>query len=387
MGGFLAGKLIQILKLPSITGYVLAGIVMGYSAMNIIQKPMLPHLRFIEVLGLSMVALIIGSDLNNKKLQRLGKSVIIITIVQVAGAFAVVTLATMWLLKMPLHTAILLGAIASATAPAATVAVIHEFKASGPLTDTLLAVVALDDAVCVILFSITVAISGILIRGSSHGLFWTHIGKSIWEIFGSVIFGVLLGYLVIFILKRIREKHEVVVVLLGFAFLAGELGEFFGLSSLLLNMTLGYMLTNYGHKPNISSRLEEVELPILICFFTLAGATLDLVVLAQNWVAAMVFVIARAFGKVLGAYTGGKIGHASETVVKYLGLAMLPQAGVAIALLLVVGEEFPQIAPLITALVLASVTFNEIFGPLGTKLAIIASKEDGRKQKISSHSR
>jgi len=381
LGGFWAGKIIHLIKLPSITGYVLYGILLG-SVMSIIHKPMIHHLRFIEVLGLSMVALIIGSDLNNKKLKHLGKAVLIITLTQVAGAFFMVTLIMNLLLKIPLHTALLLGAIGSATAPAATVAVLHEYKAHGPLTDTLMAIVALDDAVCIILFSVSLAVSGILLNGRSHDFSWIgFMKKPFWEIGGSIVFGVMIGFLVIFILRRIKERHEVVVVLLGFAFLAGEIGEIFGLSSLLLNMSYGYILTNFSKRPHISILMEDIELPILICFFTLAGATLNLPILLQNWVAALAFVMARGTGKVVGTYAGGKISHASESVVKYLGFAMLPQAGVAIALVLVVGEQCPQLAPLITALVLASVTVNEIFGPLGTKFAVIGSGEDGREKK------
>ena len=132
LGGFWAGKVIQLLKLPAVTGYVLGGIFMGFSVMNIIQKPMIHHLQFIEVLGLSMVALIIGGDLNNKKLKSLGKSVVIINLVEGSGAFFLVTLSTWLILRVPLHTALLLGAISFATAPAATIAVLMNIRPMGP---------------------------------------------------------------------------------------------------------------------------------------------------------------------------------------------------------------------------------------------------------------
>ncbi len=383
LGGFWAGKVIQLLKLPAVTGYVLGGIFMGFSVMNIIQKPMIHHLQFIEVLGLSMVALIIGGDLNNKKLKSLGKSVVIINLVEGSGAFFLVTLSTWLILRVPLHTALLLGAISFATAPAATIAVLQEYKAHGPLPDTLIAVVGLDDAVCVIFFSVAMAISGVLLQGSFKDFTMAHLSKPLWEIFGSIFFGVVLGFGVNKILRKIREKQEIVVVLLGFAFLAGEVAEFFGLSCLLLNMTYGYIITNFGPRPHIIDHLQDVELPILICFFTLAGATLDLPILMKNWSIALVFILARGIGKVGGAYLGGKLSHAQDTVTKYLGLALLPQAGVAIALVLAVSDSYPEIAPLVMAIILASVAFNEIFGPIGTKYAIMASGEDHRpKPKI-----
>lgn len=376
--GFAGGKLIQVIKLPAVTGYVLIGILLGASALNVIQNPMLKNLRFVEALGLSLVALIIGGDLSIKKLKSLGKMVLIITIVQVLGAFFSVTLASGLLLNLPWAMALLLGAISSATAPAATVAVIHEYKAKGPLTDTLLSIVALDDAVCVILFSIVVAITKLMVNSSSFSI--KELLLPVWDIGGSFIFGCIIGLITLKIMKWIRDKHELMIIIVGFAFLFGELAEQWHMSALLMNMMYGFVLVNFAQNPRVLYGLTDIELPIFVCFFTLAGSSLNLKVLLQNWLPALIFITARGFGKISGVYIGGRLGKAPESIKKYLGFGMLPQAGVSIALVLAVQGEYPGLAKAITAIVLAGVAVNEIIGPLGTKHAL---KKSGEMHKLT----
>lgn len=374
--GFAGGKIINVIKLPAVTGYVLIGILLGASAINIISVNMLINLKFIEALGLSLVALIIGGDLHIKKLKELGRMVMIITIVQVFGAFATVSLVTGLLLRLPWAIAIILGAISSATAPAATVAVIHEYKAKGPLTDTLMAIVALDDAVCVILFSIVVAAAKLMVDSSTFNI--KHLLLPVWDIGGSFIFGCIIGIVTIKLMKWIKDRHELVIIVVGFAFLFGEFAEQFHMSALLVNMMYGFVLVNFSPNPRILRNLIDIELPIFICFFTLAGASLNLKILISNWLPALVFIIARAIGKVSGVYIGGLLSNAPDIIKKYLGFGMLPQAGVAIALVLAVQSEFPDLARFITALVLAAVAANEIVGPIGTKFALKKSGEMDR---------
>ncbi|MGA1863822.1 MAG: cation:proton antiporter [bacterium] len=382
--GFAGGKIIQLLKLPSVTGYVLVGILLGVSALNIIQYHMLKDLRFIEVLGLSLVALIIGGDLRIDKLKKLGKMVVTITFIQVLGAFFFVSIITGGLLRIPWSIAIILGAISSATAPAATVAVIHEYKARGPLTDTLMAIVALDDAVCVILFSIVIAAAKLMMGSGNFSA--RHFFFPAWHITGSLLFGTIIGIITIFLMKWIRDRHDLVILIVGFAFLFGEIAEHFHMSALLMNMMFGFVLVNFSTNPRIFNYLVDIELPIFVCFFTIAGADLNIKILLQNWLPAIVFIIARGIGKVSGVYIGGIIVKAPDVIKKYLGFGMLPQAGVAIALVLAVQTEFPDIAKLITALVLAAVAVNEIIGPLGTKFALIKAGETNMSISLESKS-
>ncbi|MBN2374231.1 cation:proton antiporter [bacterium] len=374
--GFAGGKIVQFINLPSVTGYVLIGILLGASAIDIIRNHMLESLNFIEALGLCMVALIIGGDLHIKKLKDLGKMVVILTIVQVMVTFVFVSLLTGLLLGIPWPIALILGAISSATAPAATVAVIHECKARGPLTDTLMAVVALDDAVCIILFSIAAAAAKVMIGSGVISV--RHFVLPLWDIGGSFLLGGILGIVTIKLMKWIKERSELLIVIFGFSFLFGEIARQLHLSALLTNMMYGFVLVNFSSNRRVLHVLTDIELPIFVCFFTLAGASLNLKILLENWLPAMIFVIARASGKLSGSYIGGVLGKSPDLIKKYLGFGMLPQAGVAIALVLAVQSEFPGISSVITAIVLAAVAVNEIVGPLGTKFALTKAGETNR---------
>ncbi len=376
LGGFLGGKIVQRFKLPSVTGYLLAGIILGQ--LNIIHADHLEQYRFIEVLGLSIVALIIGNSLHFSRLKKIGRSVFIITIVQVVGAFSVVFLATYLFLPVPIEVCILLGAIASATAPASPVTVIRELRARGTLTETLLAVVAMDDAACLMLFGVAAAIVNIMTTTKSNLLLFL---LPIWEILGSIAIGAIIGWIILQILKRIKDRHEIIIVLIGIAFLSGELAEQVGLSALLLNMSIGVVIANFHTKTNVFHMLEDVELPVFVVFFTLAGASLDFKMLLLNIGLTIVYIIARAVGKVGGAFLGAGISSAPPPIKKYLGFAMLSQAGVAIALVLAVQSRFPQYGAMINAIILAAVTFNELIGPIGTKYALTSAGEAGQEHR------
>ncbi|MGA1869187.1 MAG: cation:proton antiporter [bacterium] len=379
LGGFAGGKLINIFHLPSVTGYVLIGIIMGLSFLNIIGLSMVKELEFIKVMGLSVIALIIGGDLQFSKLKSIGAAAITITIVEVFFDFFFVALATRILLNYPWPTSMILGAISSATAPAATVAVVREYKAHGPLTDILMAIVAFDDAVCLVLFSLVTAVVGV-ITCSGHSFSLLHLLEPLCEISGSLLVGSIIGFIAIFFLRWVKERHEIVVIILGMAFWGSELATLWHLSPLLLNMTFGIVLANFSQNPLLFRFLEDIELPIFISFFTLAGTELNIKVLALNWAGALVYVLSRGVGKITGIYVGGVIASVEKKIKKYLGFAMLPQAGVAIALVLQTSVIFPQIASLITALVLGSVAINEIIGPMGSKYAIIKAGEADKKK-------
>ncbi len=376
LGGFVGGKLANKFKLPAVSGYLLAGILLGY--LNIIHSHHLEQYRFIEVLGLSIVALIIGGGMHFKRLKKIGRHVLIITVVQVVGAFVVVFLATRLFLPVSLEICILLGAIASATAPASPVTVINELGAKGPLTETLLAVVALDDAACLMIFGVASAVVTILTKGGGN---LQLLLLPLWEILGSISAGILVGWITLKLLEHIRDRHEIVIVLIGVAVLAGELAEHVGLSSLLLNMTNGIVIANYHPHGGIFHIVEDVQLPVFVVFFTLAGASLDLGMLWLNFSLAIVYILSRGIGKVGGAFVGAAISDGPEVVRKYLGFAMLSQAGVAIALVMAVQSRFPQYGSLINAIILAAVAFNELIGPIGTKYALTSAGEAKKKHR------
>lgn len=371
IAAFAGGKLAEKLKLPAVTGYLIMGLLL--SSLGVVNAKQIENFKFLEVLGLSIIALIIGGGLDARKLKKVAGSILIITALEIVGTFFCVLLACM-AIGIRIETAMLLGAIASATAPASSVMVAQELKAKGPMTETFLAVVGLDDAGCIILFGIVAAIANILIN---HSFTFLSVLHPVWEITGSIVLGVPLGLLINWMLKHCRDRHEMVTVTICTAFVMGELGQKMGLSALLLNMTAGMTIANSNsHRPNIFELLEDVELPIFMIFFALAGASLRLDVLIANWWVALLFVFSRGVGKISGSYLGAWLSKAAPAVRNYLGIAMFPEAGVAIALTINVQSRFPELASVVNAVILAAVCVNEIIGPLGAKLAIVKASEN-----------
>ncbi len=376
--GLAGGRLARIIKMPMVVGYLIMGVLLSPSILHIIPNQLNNELEVVRVLGLGMIALMIGSELEIKKMKDVARAVFTITIVQIAGAFVLVFLAMYYLVKLPLPISLLLGALATATAPAATVAVIKEYKAKGPLTRMLLGVVALDDAACIILFGIVIAIVAMIFSGEAI-TFQTML-EPFKEVFFSGLLGVITGLLLVFSLRLSQNRQQSLVILLAFTLLNSGAAYLLGLSPLLVNMVTGFVAVNIYEDSAVFQYLEDVELPIFIMFFTLTGATLHLNALWNNWVPAAVSLVARGVGKVGGAFLGARLSGAEKTVQKYLGYAMFSKAGVTVGLLMIIQQRFPEIAVAMTAIVLAEITVCELIGPMGTRYALIASGE-ARQQK------
>lgn len=378
LAGFIGGRISRKFKIPAVTGYIIVGILLGPSVTNIITTHLNESLEFVKVLGLGLIALVIGGELHFKGLRELGKSVLVITIVQVFGAFVVVFFVTRFILGIPLPICLLLGAMASATAPASPVAVIREYKARGPLTNTLLAVVGLDDAACILLFSlVAVVVEGMLSGVEKLGpkTLPEMLIAPFAEVGGSIFAGALLGLVLVGVFKFIMDRHQIVVVLIGMALLGSALSQRLELSALLVTMVMGLVVVNLHEDPHVFAVLEDIELPIFVIFFALAGASLHLDILVANWFVAVIYIVARGIGKVGGAFMGAHMSRAPEVVRKYLGFAMFSKAGVTIGLVLLVQSRFPEIAAPIIAVELAAVAVCELIGPMGTRFALVASGE------------
>ena len=382
IAGFVFGKFVSYLKMPMVVGYIIAGVILGPSISSIIPLQLNEELEIFKVLGLGMIALMIGGELELSKIKRLARSILGITIVQFVGSFLLVFLAIYYLLGLPLVESLLLGAIAPATAPASPVAVIREYRASGSLTKTLLGVVAVDDAACVVVFGIVTAIAAMMIQGEA--LTFMSLFKPLEEVLFSSILGIITGLLIILVLKKFlykHDKHQLLAAFIALALFNSGAASVLELSPLLVNMITGFVIANLYKNPGVIDSFEDIEFPIYIMFFTLTGATLEINILLENWDLAIIFMVARAIGKVGGAFLGARIYGADEKIQKYLGFAMFSQAGVAVGLLMVVQDRFPEIAGVITAIVLANVTVAELIGPLGTRYALVASGEAGKADK------
>jgi len=380
--GFIGGKVAQKYKLPAISGYVLVGIILGPSLFNLISIQLEQSLGVIKVLGISIIALIIGGELEIKKLRTLGKSIYVISAMLIAGAFIVIFIALYFLINMDLPTALLLSAIGTSTAPGAIIAVREELKSRGTLTNTLIGVVAFADIFSIIGFGITTAVVAYLMGSQGQGTF-SVLKFTALELIGSSFLGVVAGICLAFVFKSIKSKEQVMTLLVAAAFLNSGLSYMFHFSPLLTNMVTGFVVANLHQRPRqIFSVLEEVEFPIFIIFFALAGATLHIQVLLENWSIALIYTLARAFGIAGGVYLGAYISQAQENVQRYAGIAVFSKAGISIGFLLIVQGQLPEIASIVTAVELSAIAICQIAGPLGIKYALTKAGEAEKSSKI-----
>jgi len=384
LAGFIGGKVATRLRLPTISGYIVAGLVLGPSVLNVVPDHIVESLAPVPHIALGLIAITIGSEFRVAKLRQTGKNILIITTVQLVATFVAVTVG-LRLFGAPMPMAILLGAIASATAPAATVAIASELRARGPLVSTLFGVVALDDAFAITLFGFVMAFAAAMVGGGeAHGPL-TMILHPLREIVISIVIGLAAGYVVHRLVVKRRRSNEVIVIVLGFVLLTSGITISISVSPLIANMVMGFVIVNMSPKNSRVMRiLEPLSPPIYAAFFALAGTELDIRTLAATGVLGVVYLVARAVGKYFGAYAGAAAAHESHSTRRYLGLALLPQAGVAIGLILVLQDttqftHLPYMGQMVN-IVLASILVNEVLGPPLTKYALEASGSARRKR-------
>lgn len=413
--GLASTRVMRALKMPNVTGYLIVGLLAAL-ACTLIEfatdgsVPLLEGLDningIVSTVALGFIALSIGQEFRIKKIKKLGKSVVTITIVQalltvilVDGGLALLCVFT----KLPINIALCLGAIAAATAPAATLMVIHQYNAHGPLVDTLLPIVAFDDAIGLMIFSLSLSISKTLAAGGSVNVV-TMLLLPLLEIVGSLVLGFVLGYFLHLMIKFFRSRNNHVTMIITFTLLgvgavealntivlAGETLEF---SSLLTCMMIGAVYNNFSHKEEKLIMIRDFSLvdrwtPFLfLLFFVLSGCHLVTSFteilkgeIQLGMVAAIfaTYLILRSTGKYFGGYLGSKWTRQPDTTKKYLGLALLPQAGVAIGMANTISkvEAFKTngTGDIIVTVVLCATLVYELFGPLLTKWALTKAGE------------
>lgn len=375
LAGIIFGVLVGYLKLPKVTGYLLAGIAIGPFCLKLIPQEAISNLSVISEVALGFIAYSIGSSLNFKDLKKIGSGIIIIALFEALMAVVVVTLVMVFIFKQPMAFSLAIGAIASATAPAATIMVLKQYNARGPLVDTLIPVVAIDDAIAVIAFGISLAIAEMLTKGT-EALTFMSIASPFIEIVGSLILGVIFGTILVFANRGAKSKEMTMGLAIGIILLASGVATHLHVSGLLTCMVLGSTVSNLTTgKSKLLTVLDSFTNPIFIAFFTISGLGLDLSVLKTVGVIGVGYVLARVIGKVLGAYLGCKIAKSESIVQKYLGFTLVPQAGVAIGLALLVESALPAYGTQIRTIILAGTVIYELIGPLCTKFAIFKAGE------------
>ena len=385
--GLLGGAVSSKIRFPRVTGYIIVGLLFSPSVLNLISRGTIEELDIITHVSLAIIAYLIGASLRLESIRKLGRSIAWITPTQSLGAWLVVTLALAFIaprvLAIPgatftgnyLPMALVIGAIASATAPAVTMAVIRELKARGPLTTTLLAVVALDDAIAVIAFAIAVGIAQPLVSGGSGISLYQMLGVPVLGIVQSVGIGTALGFLLVYLTKLAKTRALLLSAVLAMIVLGAGMANFLGISLIMANMAIGFVVANRVPDSEPITAVEGIEEVVFNIFFVFSGMHFDAGAMRTAGILALVLFGVRFAGKYFGTVIGARISRASDTVKKYLGLALVPQAGVALGLALLAKNIFPTLGDILFNVVLASVIINELVAPPLTKYAIIKSGE------------
>lgn len=367
--GLFASKLTKKVRLPNVTGYIIMGLLVGPYALKLIPLQVVEDLSFISDIALGFIAFSIGSEFKLSYLKRIGKSTFVIAF---AAAIAAVILVDIALIVTGHDVAfsIVLGSIGAATAPAATLMVVKQYKAKGPVTNALLPVVAIDDALAIIIFGISVAIAKAMGAQEDVSLLASMVGPFL-EIFGSLAFGAILGVALTYMTKWFTGRGTRLSASLAMIFLAVGASEALGFSALLTCMTMSGIYVNLSRVYNMVFELvERVTPPIFILFFFLSGASLDISVIPTVGLVGIIYIVFRVIGKVGGAALGAKLVHTEPEVAKYLGFTLIPQAGVAIGLASLAMTALPEYGVQIQTVVLSATVVYELTGPLITKIAL-----------------
>ena len=383
--GFGSGKLFQKLRLPQVVGYLIAGILLGSSFLRLYKPQLLDQLTDMTTFALGLIGFIIGSELRLGTLRRLGKSIFFILFFEALGAFLLVTLGV-FAFTGKLYLGLIFGALGSATAPAATVGVLWEYKSRGQLTSTLLAIVGLDDAMALILYGFAISISKTLF--ANVGMSVVNIAlKPVGEILLSLAVGAVLGLVLSSLARRMRNKGETLVLSLAAILLCSGLARTWGLSLILSNMAMGFALANlapFGGRRTYSV-VQSFVPPVYVLFFVLIGARLQIGLLPQMGVLGLIYLVSRALGKMLGARLGAQASGAAQVVRRYLGICLISQAGVAVGLAIDVYREFfqlgdvgAQVGIMVLTVITATTFVLELAGPPCVRWAVVKAEEAGK---------
>ena len=397
--GLLLTRFTKRFNLPDVTSYLIAGLLIGPLALGALGVPGLGFrsFEFVEEMGLicdaalGFIAFSIGNEFRLEELKHIGKQATVIAIFQALTATVFVDLGLLALHLivgsevLPVSTCIILGAIATATAPAATIMVINQYKAKGPLTSILLPIVALDDAVGLIVFAVSTGIAKALNSGSISLV--SVLINPLVEIVCSLGMGAAVGWAFSEVEKFFHSRSKRLSLAVSFVFVCTGLSKLefslgggveIGFSSLLVCMMCGTIFCNMcDFSEEIMYRTDRWTAPVFVLFFVLSGAELDLRVFSNLAVVGVgiVYIIARSAGKILGAHFSAKATHCQDTICKYLGITLLPQAGVALGMSVTVAAQFGAEGAIIRNIVLFSVLVYELVGPVMTKMALTAAGE------------
>ena len=378
--GLLCSRGARAVKLPNVTAFLVAGLVIGPCVAGIIDKNTAKSLDVISEAALGFIAYSIGGEFKIAYLKQIGKAPLVITLAQGlttafcvdAGLIAIGAIFPSLGITTPL--ALLLGAIALATAPAATLMVVKQYKARGPVTQMLLPVVAMDDALGLMVYSISASVAQGMLGGEMTAQ--SMLLAPLIEIVGSFALGSALGLLLAFGARFFASRGNKLALSIACVLAGVGLCDMLNLSSLLVCMMIGAVMVNLSQQREVlMEQCDRFTPPLFLLFFVLSGAELDLSVLPSVGVIGVLYLLLRSAGKWGGTMLGAACVHADDHIKKYLGLTLLPQAGVAIGMAALVAARFEGLGAQINTIVLAGVLVFELIGPVITKLALTKAGE------------
>lgn len=404
--GLMMSRVVKLVKLPAVTGYLVAGLLIGPFVLGRIGVPGLgfrtldevEHLKPFSEVALGFIAFAIGNEFRLSQLRVIGKKATVIAVFQALSATVLVDVSLLILHlivpdKISVPTAITLGAIATATAPAATLMVVNQYKAKGPLVDLLLPIVALDDAVGLIIFAVSFGIAKTFSSGAALNAVSVLVNPLI-EVVASLALGSFLGLIYTYVERFFHSRSKRLCVAITFVILAVSLsmmeftipgtGVEIGFSSLLVCMMLGTIFCNIcPSSEELMAKTDRWTAPLFVLFFVISGAELDLSVFSDVTcvLIGLVYILFRSLGKITGAGISSKFMKCEPVVQKWLGLTLLPQAGVALGMSITVAELGAEGA-IIRSIVLFSVLIYELVGPMLTKIALNKAGEIHPKEEL-----
>jgi len=380
LAGIVGARIVQKLRIPQIVGYVAIGMILG-PVLGIIPQAAVQSLELFNMVALGIIGFLVGGELKREIFIKFGRQVPIVLLFEGVTAFLLVGLFTffaMWYFsdwQTALAVGVVFGAICSATDPASTIAVLWEYKARGPLTSMLTAIVTLDDALALVLYAISISVAGV-ITGHQESGFLIALSHTVYEVFGALVLGLISGILLIWVLKRISDPDKMLVFILGAVLLILGVAISLRMDVILAAMALGATLVNVA--PSVSQTVAQAALdvlhkffaPIYILFFVLVGARVSF-----SHVNKMILVLVAAYvtgsisGKTLGSYLGGVCSNAVKTVRNYLGFCLYPQGGIAVALLIIASHRFESnISAVMLLVVIIGAFILQMIGPIGVKI-------------------
>jgi Kef-type K+ transport system membrane component KefB len=376
----LAGHLVKVFRVPEVTGYILVGVALGPSVLGWLSHDVLGALGVLSEVALGLILFSVGSVFEVSLFRRIGRSVVAVTVTESAFAALLVTTGAL-VVGQPWPIALLLGSIATATAPASTLMVIRESDSAGPLTDNLLGIIAVNNLLCICGFGLVTAgldlAIGLAGLSTSEMLyrsaFWF-----VWQLLGSAALGYLVGVLLAGWSAQVTERGELLILLAGSILFCVGAARALNLSPLVTSLAVGATMVNLtARSRHLFMALSNTDPPFYAMFFVIAGAELDVTRIPQMGWLGGVYIVGRAVGKFSGARLSASWLRLETNVRNYLGFALQAQAGLALGLTLVVNSRYPEFAPVVSTVVLASVAVFEMIGPASTRFALARAGEVG----------